>query len=138
MAFSYAPKQLPKTVFKGGVGVFYDKVFLNAIDFPEYPTRTIQTFDSSIDMAKNDYFGHINLIGRNPEERLMQEGIYYSICNENIIAGYGTAILSVHGWFNSADHRRNILSSECRYTGAGFYHYSKSSYKTYITQIYYR
>lgn len=92
----------------------------------------------SIDMAKNDYFGHINLIGRNPEERLMQEGIYYSICNENIIAGYGTAILSVHGWFNSADHRHNILSSECRYTGVGFYHYYKSSYKTYITQIYYR
>jgi outer membrane receptor protein involved in Fe transport len=46
-SFAYAPKLLPKTVFKGGIGKFYDKVFLNASDFDKYPDRIISQYDDS-------------------------------------------------------------------------------------------
>lgn len=44
IAFSYAPTALPHTAVKGGAGIFYDKIFLNAFDFEEYPVRTITTY----------------------------------------------------------------------------------------------
>lgn len=47
IAFSYAPKSLSHTVFKGGVGYFYDKVFLNAADFEHYPSRVIDRYDTA-------------------------------------------------------------------------------------------
>lgn len=91
----------------------------------------------SDDMAKNHFFHHINPKGEKPGERLTSEGIYYKNCGENIIAGYGTAILSTHGWFNSSGHRKNLLKSEFRYLGVGFTYLSKSRYHTYITQDFY-
>lgn len=47
IAVSYAPAALPKTVFKTGFGVFYDKVYLNSADFEEYPSRRIVTYDDA-------------------------------------------------------------------------------------------
>lgn len=44
-AFSFSPMAMPKTNFKGGIGLFYDKVYLNAVDFEKYPVRDIETFD---------------------------------------------------------------------------------------------
>jgi hypothetical protein len=43
-SFAYSPALLPKTAFKGGIGKFYDKVFLNAADFEKYPDRVISDF----------------------------------------------------------------------------------------------
>lgn len=43
-AFSFAPRVWPKTAFKGGAGVFYDKIYLNAFSFEDYPVRTITLF----------------------------------------------------------------------------------------------
>ena len=59
-AFAYAPKFLPKTVFKGGIGKFYDKVFLNASDFEKYPDRTITEYDEQGDVLQ--HFLQINRI----------------------------------------------------------------------------
>lgn len=92
----------------------------------------------SLDMAENNYFNHNTPLGRKPSDRMRAEGIYYSTCGENIIAGYGTAILSSHAWFNSSGHRNNMLNPKFRYLGIGFTYRAESTYQTYITQDYYR
>lgn len=92
----------------------------------------------SIDMAENRYFDHYNLYNKNPGDRLKEEGIYYQSIGENIIAGYEDAIISSHAWFNSPDHRNNILNKSYRSLGVGFTYLEKSIYKTYITQMFYR
>jgi uncharacterized protein YkwD len=92
----------------------------------------------SVDMATNDFFDHINQKGEKPGSRIRAEGISYQTSGENIIAGYGSAILSNHGWFNSSGHRSNMLNTDFRYLGAGFTYDSDSTYKTYITQNFYR
>lgn len=91
-----------------------------------------------IDMAENNYFDHYDLYGKSPGDRLNEEGIYYSSIGENIIAGYGTAIISTHAWFNSPQHRDNILNKNYRNLGVGFTYREDSIYKTYITQNFYR
>lgn len=92
----------------------------------------------SLDMADNQFFDHINLDGQKPGDRMREEGIAYNYVGENIIAGYGTAILSNHAWFNSKGHRNNLLSSKFRSLGVGFVYEADSPYKTYITQNFYR
>jgi uncharacterized protein YkwD len=92
----------------------------------------------SIDMSENDFFNHMNPAGWKPGERMTAEGIYYQSFGENIIAGYDNAILSHHGWFNSANQRKYLLASKFRYLGVGFNYNSKSKYKTYFTQNFYR
>lgn len=92
----------------------------------------------SIDMADNGYFNHYDLYNKNPGDRLQEEGIHYQSISENIIAGYGSAIISSHAWFNSLDHRDNILNKEYKSLGVGFTYKEDSAYKTYITQILYK
>ncbi len=91
----------------------------------------------STDMADNNYFSHKDLADRTPGDRMKSEGIYYTSCGENIIAGYGGAIISTHGWFNSMKHRILLLHSNFRYLGVGFVYQEDSTYKTYITQNFY-
>lgn len=43
--FAYTPGGDGKTIFRGGVGVFYDRVPLLAGDFTENPTRAVTCFD---------------------------------------------------------------------------------------------
>lgn len=92
----------------------------------------------STDMANNNYFNHYNLYGKSPGDRLREEGIYYKNMSENIIAGYGGAIISTHGWFNSPEHRENILNKDYRCLGVGYTYQEESHFKTYITQMFYR
>lgn len=92
----------------------------------------------SMDMAENLYFGHYNLYNKNPGDRLKEEGIYYQSIGENIIAGYENAIISSHAWFNSPEHRSNMLNKSYTSLGVGFTYLEKSIYKTYITQVFYR
>lgn len=92
----------------------------------------------STDMAIRRYFDHIDPDGKTPGDRLREEGVYFTSVGENIIAGYGTAIFSTHGWFNSQAHREVILNENYRYLGVGFRYYPSSTYETYITQIFYR
>jgi len=92
----------------------------------------------SIDMATNDFFDHTNLIGENSGDRMKAEGISFTGYGENIIAGYGSAIISNHGWFNSDGHRSNMLNTKFKYLGVGFTYLSDSKYKTYCTQNFYK
>lgn len=100
-------------------------------------SAAISASKHSMEMAKNDYFSHDSLNGCNPSERLMEEGIYLNTCSENIIAGYGSAILSTHAWFSSSSHRKTMLNRKISYMGAGCAYDSHSTYKTYITQDFY-
>ncbi len=92
----------------------------------------------SKDMAENDYFDHISLFGNSPGDRLREEGQNYTLIAENIIAGYGTAILSNHAWYTSLAHRNNLLNPEYTSVGVGFVYLEDSPYKTYMTQEFYR
>lgn len=92
----------------------------------------------SLDMAANHYFNHISPDGERPGDRLNEAGLTYQSLGENIIAGYGTAILSTHAWFNSPGHRENLLNPDYKCLGIGFTYQEDSSYKTYMTQEFYR
>ncbi len=92
----------------------------------------------SIDMAKNHYFDHISPNRSLPGDRLLEEGILAQRVGENIIAGYGSAILSNHGWFNSPGHRKNLLNPDYVCLGVGFTYDQGSPYKTYMTQLFYK
>ncbi|MHB8128201.1 MAG: CAP domain-containing protein [Mobilitalea sp.] len=92
----------------------------------------------SLNMSRNNFFNHLDPEKRSPGDRLKAEGISYRTYGENIIAGYGTAILSNHAWFNSSGHRNNMLNSNFRYLGVGFTYDLESTYNTYITQNFYR
>lgn len=92
----------------------------------------------SIDMAENRYFDHYNLYHKDPGDRLKEEGIYYQSIGENIIAGHENAIISCHAWYNSQEHRDNILNKKYTSLGVGLTYMEDSIYKTYITQMFYR
>lgn len=91
----------------------------------------------SEDMAENNYFDHISLDGRNPGARMRAQGISWRACGENIIAGYGGAIVSHDGWVNSSGHRDNILGRSYTRLGVGFAYESGSYYGIYGTENFY-
>lgn len=92
----------------------------------------------SKDMAEHSYFDHYDSYNNTPGDRLNKEGISYQSIGENIIAGYENAIISCHAWFNSPDHRDNILNKNFQSLGVGYTYLENSIYKKYITQIFYR
>jgi uncharacterized protein YkwD len=92
----------------------------------------------SLDMAVSRYFDHVSPDGERPGDRLNEEGLTYQSIGENIIAGYGTAILSCHAWFNSPGHRENLLNPDYKCLGVGFTYQEDSKYKNYMTQEFYR
>lgn len=87
--------------------------------------------EHSEDMATNNFFAHINLIGEDPTARAVRHGIYGGIA-ENIgkmptgwVAGVGyvddtpedVGKAQVQSWMGSPGHRANILNP--RYTTIG-------------------
>ncbi len=92
----------------------------------------------SIDMAVKNYFDHIAPDQSLPGDRLQEAGILAQRVGENIIAGYGSAILSNHAWFNSPGHRKNLLNPDFVCLGVGFTYKEDSTYRTYMTQIFYK
>jgi uncharacterized protein YkwD len=73
------------------------------------------------DMALGDYFSHYSLDGRTPFDRIKSTGYRYTLAAENIAAGYGTPQEVVQGWINSPGHRANLLHTNLKEIGIGFY-----------------
>lgn len=88
----------------------------------------------SKDMAKNNFFSHINLYGESPHKRLIEEGRKIAASAENIAAGQTSAIFAHEAWMNSKGHREAILS-DLDYLGVGVY--VGGEWEIYYTQMFY-
>lgn len=72
----------------------------------------------SDDMAKNNYFSHVDLSGKSPNDRRVEMGISTEV-GENI-AKTTNLDAGFEGFMRSPDHRKNILNSRWTKVGFGF------------------
>lgn len=72
----------------------------------------------STDMFNNGYFGHQNLSGKSPFDRMTASGISYKAAGENLAFAANVA-LAHNGLMNSPGHRANILSKNFGHVGIG-------------------
>lgn len=91
----------------------------------------------SQDMAKRDYFDHINPDGKSPFDRMEAGGIRYSAAAENIAVGYSNAIFAHEAWMNSLGHRKALLGSYARFGGGVYYHVKDDVVYCYYTENFY-
>lgn len=76
----------------------------------------------SQDMAKKDYFDHINMKAQSPSDRLKLSGVTEVTSGENLakIGGYGNPTQHAEiGLMNSPGHRANILNPVFNCVGIG-------------------
>ena len=89
--------------------------------------------EHSQEMARYNYFGHNNIAGLRPAQRLENAGIDWRECAENINGGYADVFSAADGWFNSSGHRNNLLG-KYKNIGIGFGYYADSEFRVYGTQ----
>lgn len=75
--------------------------------------------EHSTDMAENNYFGHTNLNGESPFDRLAEDNIDFTMAGENLAAGQPSSIFAHQGLMNSEGHRKNILKKDFRQMSVG-------------------
>ncbi|MDL4843183.1 CAP domain-containing protein [Aquibacillus rhizosphaerae] len=93
--------------------------------------------DHSKDMADNNYFGHTNLEGQSPFDRMTEDNITYRMAGENLAAGQPSSIFAHEGLMNSIGHRENKLHSdfEALAVGVAFNEESQPYYtENYLTK----
>lgn len=89
----------------------------------------------SQDMAKRDFFDHVNPNGKDPFERMDAAGFSGDEpWAENIAAGSPTASSVVDGWMNSPGHCVNIMDASFGVIGIGLYYDAESPMGYYWTQ----
>jgi uncharacterized YkwD family protein len=72
----------------------------------------------SMDMIKNNYFGHQSPVYGSPYDLLKSQGITYSAAGENLAGN--SSVTSAHtGLMNSPGHRANILNTKYKKIGIG-------------------
>jgi uncharacterized protein YkwD len=81
---------------------------------PAPPLQLSATLDGvaaehASDMARHDYFEHVDLAGHSPAERLRATGYRERLVGENIAYGLNSADEVVAGWLHSPDHCENIM-----------------------------
>lgn len=89
----------------------------------------------SLDMAKKDYFDHVNLKAQSPSDRLKLSGVTDVTSGENLakIGGYKNPTQHAEvGLMNSPGHRANILNPIYNTVGIGVIRDSSGVY--YFTQ----
>ncbi len=92
----------------------------------------------SREMADNDFCSHNSLDGTKFGDRLLNFGIDWQACAENIDFGYLDPFSAVNGWYNSkSGHRSNLLSSKYERIGIGFAYNENAAYSYYGTQDFY-
>lgn len=88
----------------------------------------------STDMATNNFFEHTSSDGTTRKDRMLNAGIDYQYGGENIDYGYVDPFSALNGWFNSLEHRNNLLSEKYTHIGVGFAYGESSEYRYYGTQ----
>jgi len=81
---------------------------------PAPPLRRSATLDSvadehAKDMARHDYFEHVDLGGHTPADRVRATGYRETLVGENIAYGPTSAEEVVAGWLHSTGHCENIM-----------------------------
>lgn len=75
----------------------------------------------SMDMARRNFYSHINPDRLGPAERIDAARYDALSTAENIARGYRDPHLVVNGWMDSPGHRANILNPAFQVIGAGYY-----------------
>jgi uncharacterized protein YkwD len=83
---------------------------------PAPPLQLSVTLDSvaaehATDMARHDYFEHVDLEGHSPADRVRASGYRERLIGENIAYGPTSADEVVAGWLHSPGHCENIMDS---------------------------
>ncbi len=81
---------------------------------PAGPLQGSDTLDSvaadhAADMARHDYFEHVDLKGNTPADRVRATGYRERLVGENIAYGPTSAEEVVSGWLHSTGHCENIM-----------------------------
>jgi uncharacterized protein YkwD len=66
-------------------------------------------FEHAADMARHDYFEHVDLAGHSPADRVRASGYREKLVGENIAYGPESADEVVAGWLHSSGHCENIM-----------------------------
>lgn len=94
----------------------------------------------SVDMALNDFFGHIGSNGSTLTNRLLALGYQFQTAADNVAAGYMSPGEVVQGWMESPSHRANILNPNLKDIGVGYYYLASDTgavnYYDYWTQVF--
>lgn len=91
---------------------------------PAAPLRGSGTLDSvaadhAEDMARHDYFEHVDLQGNTPADRVRDSGYREKLVGENIAYGPTSAEEVVAGWLHSTGHCENIMDPRFVEMGVG-------------------
>ena len=89
---------------------------------PLHPSATLDEVaaEHASDMARHDYFEHVDLSGRSPADRLRALGYHERLVGENIAYGPQTADEVVSGWLHSPGHCENIMDPRFAEMGIAF------------------
>jgi uncharacterized protein YkwD len=91
----------------------------------------------ALDMARQKYFEHKNLLGMEVFERLTAAGAPgWWTAGENIAAGQRTPEEVHTSWMNSSGHKVNIRSEKYQRMGVGVYYDASSPYGWYWVQVF--
>ena len=83
-------------------------------------------------------YGHTRPNGNRGLTALVENGLNYRNCAENVAAGYRTPADVVNGWMNSEGHRKNILNPDLEYLGVGCYlEKGDRGFSSYWAQMFY-
>jgi uncharacterized protein YkwD len=88
-------------------------------------------------MSEEGFFSHTDPEGLSTLERVNRAGIKWRSVAENIASssGYTNPVaISMHGWMNSAGHRRNILNPDFTMTAVGVW--ISATGAVYFTEIF--
>lgn len=101
------------------------------------PELTASALAHSVDMACNDFVGHVGSDGSHWTDRISVQGYSAGYSTENIYVGFpdfgGTPQGAFDWWINSQIHRGNILDSKVTEIGVGYVFAENSSFGGYYT-----
>jgi uncharacterized protein YkwD len=87
------------------------------------------------EMAELSFFDHRGKDGKRVGERLADVGYGFLFAGENLSAGVEDPASVVRQWFQSRDHRENLLAAEAREAGIGYVAAPDGRYGHYWTLV---
>ena len=112
-----APKLVSESMFNS-VNAARKTAGLPALKEDRKLARAAQ--EHACDMAKNGYFAHQDLKGRNVMKRVSAEGYRSCVAAENLGFGWRTVDQVMKDLMNSPHHRENILRRSVKAIGIGY------------------